>query len=134
MSSLISKLSPIPAFPEYTGPYQVGTADVEIPVSQLNAPSQTPAGAADIHTVQFRIFYPAVPEPTGKRITWLPAPQRLHVTGYTQFLGIGPLMGSVLSYVCPFSTDVIQADVKLQPASCRVICTTQRFLSTKMRA
>ncbi len=48
-------------------------------------------------TIQFRIYYPALPESKGKRITWLPAPQRLHVSGYTQFLGIGPLMGSVLS-------------------------------------
>ncbi|KAH8879646.1 phospholipase A2 [Thozetella sp. PMI_491] len=97
MSAMISRLSPIPAFPEYTGPHKVGTVDVEIPVSELDAPSETPDCAADIHTVQYRIYYPAVPEAKGKRITWLPAPQRLHVSGYTQFLGIGPLMGSVLS-------------------------------------
>jgi platelet-activating factor acetylhydrolase len=97
MASLISRLSPIPAFPEYTGPYKVGTVDVEIPVSELESPSSAPSSAADVHTVQFRIFYPATPESNGKRITWLPAPQRLHVAAYTQFLGIGPRVASVLS-------------------------------------
>jgi platelet-activating factor acetylhydrolase len=104
MASLISRLSPVPAFPDYTGPYKVGTVDVEIPVSEIDSPSPTPAIAKDIHTVQFRVFYPAIPESQGKRITWLPAPQRLHVSAYTQFLGIGPMAASVLSSVHPTTT------------------------------
>lgn len=99
LSSYLSRLSPIPAFPEYTGPYKVGTIDVEIPVSTLDAPSPSPDGSSHIHTILFRVFYPATPETNGKRITWLPAPQRLHVSAYTQFLGLGPMMASVLSYV-----------------------------------
>lgn len=98
----LSRLSPIPSFPEYTGPYKVGTVDVEIPVSELDAPSPAPDTAADLHTVQFRIFYPAQPDSKGKRISWLPAPQRLHVSAYTQFLGIGPMVASVLSWVSSF--------------------------------
>lgn len=96
-ASLLSRLNPVPAFPDYTGPHKVGTADVEIPVSELSSPSPTPEGAAEIRTVQFRIFYPAVPESRGKRITWLPAPQRLHVGAYTQFLGAGAVLASILS-------------------------------------
>lgn len=99
LSSYLSKLNPIPGFPEYTGPYKVGTVDVEIPISELESPSPTPEGAEHIHTVLFRVYYPATPDTNGKRITWLPAPQRLHVSAYTQFLGIGPMVASVLSFL-----------------------------------
>jgi platelet-activating factor acetylhydrolase len=97
LSSYLSRLNPIPGFPEYTGPYKVGTVDVEIPISELEPASPTPEDASHIQTVLFRVFYPATPDANGKRITWLPAPQRLHVSAYTQFLGIGPMMASVLS-------------------------------------
>ncbi|KAK0728364.1 phospholipase A2 [Lasiosphaeria miniovina] len=99
MASLLSRLSPVPTFPDYAGPYKVGTVDIEIPVSELDSPSPKPKGAADIHTVQFRIYYPAVPESNGKPIAWLPAPQRLHVAAYAQFLGIKPVVASLLSFL-----------------------------------
>jgi len=95
--SYLSRLSPIPAFPEYTGPYKVGTVDVEIPVSELEAPSATPEGSDKIHTVQYRMFYPAVPESNEKRISWLPNPQRQNLVAYTKFLGIGPMLAEFLS-------------------------------------
>ncbi|KAK0739595.1 platelet-activating factor acetylhydrolase [Apiosordaria backusii] len=98
MPLLSSLLNPIPGFPEYTGPYKVGTVDVEIPVSELPS-NPKPEGAADIHTVLFRIFYPTVPEAHGKYITWLPAPQRLHIEAYAQFLGLGSKAASVLSFL-----------------------------------
>ena len=97
LSSSLSRLSPIPAFPEYTGPYKVGTVDLEIPVSELGSPSPRPDAAADIHTVQFRIFYPATADSDGPPISWLPNPQRLHVSAYAQFLGLGPAAASFLS-------------------------------------
>lgn len=99
MSSYFSKLSPIPAFPEYTGPYKVGTIDVEIPVSELSAPSPRPSDAEDIHTVQFRMFYPAVSTSDEKRISWLPSPQRQHLVAYTKFLGIGSMLAEFLSFL-----------------------------------
>jgi platelet-activating factor acetylhydrolase len=97
MASYLSQLSPIPGFPDYTGPYKVGTVDVEIPITELDSPSPAPERASNIHTVQFRIFYPAESDSQGKRITWLPAPQRHHVSAYTKFIGIGNLLAEVVS-------------------------------------
>jgi platelet-activating factor acetylhydrolase len=94
-----ARLSPVPAFPEYTGPYKVGTMDVEIPICDLESPSPAPDNAANIETVQYRIFYPAVPETDDKHISWLPTPQRRHVSAYTQFIGINHTLAEVLSYV-----------------------------------
>lgn len=97
MASFLSKVNPVPALPEYTGPYKVGTIDVEIPVSSLAAPSAAPSNAADIETVLFRLFYPAPSDAKGKRITWLPAPQRSHVSAYTKFLGFGNVASEIIS-------------------------------------
>lgn len=99
MSGYLANLSPIPAFPAYTGPYKVGTVDVEVPVSQLSSPSPVPESAADIETVQFRVFYPAVDESQQPRISWLPAPQRHHVSAYTRFLGFGSALSNLLSFI-----------------------------------
>jgi platelet-activating factor acetylhydrolase len=95
-ASYLSKLNPVPGFAEYSGPYKVGTVDVEIPVSELDSPAPAPEGC-DIETVQFRIFYPAQPESKGKKITWLPAPQRHHLSAYIKFLGVGPLVAEAAS-------------------------------------
>ncbi|CAK7242428.1 MAG: hypothetical protein STHCBS139747_003920 [Sporothrix thermara] len=99
IGAYLSRLNPIPSFPEYTGPYKVGTVDIEIPVSDLDSPSPAPEGTDGLLTVQFRIFYPIAPDAEGKRITWLPAPQRSHVSGYTQFLGIGPVIAELVSFL-----------------------------------
>ncbi|KAI0118544.1 PAF acetylhydrolase [Hypoxylon sp. NC0597] len=98
-SSLLSRLNPVPGFADYTGPYKVGTVDVEIPVSELESPAPAPPNAADIETIQFRIFYPAPPDAQGKRITWLPAPQREHLSAYVQFLGVGQLLANAVSFL-----------------------------------
>lgn len=97
MASYLKKVNPTPALPEYTGPYKVGTVDVEIPVSDLNAPSDVPSNARDIPTLQFRIFYPAQPNSRGKRITWLPAPQRAQISAYSKFLGFGAVASEIIS-------------------------------------
>ncbi|KYK61678.1 phospholipase A2 [Drechmeria coniospora] len=99
IAACLARMSLVPAFPEYTGPYKVGTVDVETPVSELNAPSDVPEEAVDIPTVQFRVFYPAVPESGEKRISWLPNPQRHHVSAYTKFLGVGSALAEVLSFL-----------------------------------
>lgn len=99
MASYLSRLNPVPAFPEYTGPYKVGSIDIEIPVAELDSPSPTPSHAQGIHTVQYRVFYPATRDSEGKHINWLPAPQRTHVSAYTQFLGVGPILAEVVSFL-----------------------------------
>ncbi|KAI0865108.1 phospholipase A2 [Xylaria cubensis] len=99
MTSLLSKLNPVPRFPEFTGPYKVGTVDVEIPVCELESPAPTPDNAADLETVQFRVFYPCDPHATGKRITWLPAPQRDYLSAYIKFLGVGAFLAEAASFL-----------------------------------
>ncbi|KAI9149476.1 putative phospholipase A2 [Paramyrothecium foliicola] len=99
LAAYLARMSPIPAFPEYTGPYKVGTMDVEIPVTDFSSPTPAPDNAADIPTIQYRVFYPAVSESNQKRISWLPNPQRQHVSAYTQFVGVGSTMADVLSFI-----------------------------------
>ncbi|KAI1843984.1 hypothetical protein JX266_009850 [Neoarthrinium moseri] len=97
-ASYLNKLNPVPGFSEYSGPYKVGTVDVEIPVAELESPAPAPDGV-DIETVQFRIFYPAQPDSKGKKITWLPAPQRNHLSAYIKFLGVGTLVAEAVSFL-----------------------------------
>ena len=104
MAGYLSSLSPIPAFPDYTGPYKVGAVDVEIPVSEVPSPANAPDAADGIETIQFRIFYPAVDASNQKYISWLPAPQRHHVSAYTRFLGFGGALAELFSYVSCIST------------------------------
>jgi platelet-activating factor acetylhydrolase len=95
MTSYFSRLSPVPAFPEYSGPHKVGTIDVEIPVSELDSPS--PAPDESISTVQFRIFYPCEPDAKGKNVNWIPKPQREYVSAYSRFLGAGSTLAEIIS-------------------------------------
>ncbi|KAI2643167.1 phospholipase A2 [Xylaria nigripes] len=97
--SLLSKLNPIPRFPEFTGPYKVGTVDIEIPVKELDSPAPAPEGAAEIETIQFRIFYPCDSSAHGKRITWLPSPQRDYLSAYIKFLGVGAVLAEAASFL-----------------------------------
>ncbi|KAI1340874.1 phospholipase A2 [Xylariaceae sp. FL0016] len=97
--SFLSHLNPIPRFPGYSGPYKVGTIDVEIPISELDSPAPAPDDTSEIETIQFRVFYPCQPDAKGKRISWLPAPQREHLSAYMQFLGVGPLVANAASFL-----------------------------------
>lgn len=81
----LNRINPTPAFPSHTGPYKVGSVDVEIPTSQLNDPSTSPR--TDIPTVAFRVFYPARPESNEKGVKWIASPQREYVSAYARFLG-----------------------------------------------
>lgn len=121
LSTYLSQLNPVPAFPSYSGPHKVGTVDVEIPVAELDSPSPAPDNAKDIHTVQFRIYYPTTPDANGSRISWLPAPQRNHVAAYTQFLGLRPLLADIISCVCPDTFGYLIFQFSLLPLARRTI-------------
>ncbi|KAH8590964.1 platelet-activating factor acetylhydrolase [Bisporella sp. PMI_857] len=97
MSSFLSRFSPVPGFPAYTGPHKVGTLDVELPVSSLKSPSFAPS--SDISTVQYRVFYPCEPDVKAKPINWIPAPQRAYVSAYSRFLGAGSYLAEFISYI-----------------------------------
>ncbi|KAI9726666.1 MAG: hypothetical protein M1834_008979 [Cirrosporium novae-zelandiae] len=86
----------IPSFPSYTGPYKVGSVDLEIPISDLTSPSASPDPT--ISTIQCRIFYPCEPV-SSRSVYWLPEPQRDYVRSYMRFLGIGRWTSELLSFL-----------------------------------
>lgn len=89
-------MSPVPSFPAYTGPYRVGTIDVEIPVSELQSPSSAPDES--IATLQFRVFYPCDRDAkSAGGVNWLSKPQRGYVSAYTRFLGAGTTLAGVIA-------------------------------------
>jgi platelet-activating factor acetylhydrolase len=95
MATFFSRFSPIPAFPPYTGPYDVGTLEVEIPVEEL--PSHAPAPSPTIPTISFRIFYPCeTPIKPPKPAYWLPDPQRAYFAAYIRFLGASRKLSGIL--------------------------------------
>ena len=95
MTSFLSRLSPIPTFSEYTGPYTVGTQDIEIPVTEFS--SSPPSPDPSITTVSFRIFYPCVPEKHTKPVYWLPQPPSQYFQAYLRFLNASHRLAAFLS-------------------------------------
>lgn len=95
MASILSHLSPVPTFPAYTGPYKVGTQDVEIPIPELSSPSLAPDPS--ISTVSFRISYPCEPVRHAQPAYWLPSPQTQVFRAYARFMGASPRLAAFLS-------------------------------------
>ncbi|KAI4647467.1 uncharacterized protein J4E79_010325 [Alternaria viburni] len=94
--SWLHRLNPTPGFPPHTGPYKVGSVDVEIPTSDLDSPSAD-APPADLPTVAFRIFYPCNQDSNEKAVRWIPSPQREYISAYARFLGANSAFASVFS-------------------------------------
>lgn len=93
-----SSLSPVNSFPDYHGPYDVGTVDVEIPVAELPEVSVSPEDA--VETIAFRIFYPCEKPGKGdthRPVRWIPQPQRETVNAFAKFLGAGNKLASLIS-------------------------------------
>jgi platelet-activating factor acetylhydrolase len=93
-----SSLSPVNTFPAYKGQYEVGTVDVEIPVSELPVASDAPEGA--VKTIAFRIFYPCQKPGKGdthRPVRWIPQPQRQTINAFATFLGAGSKLASFIS-------------------------------------
>ena len=93
----LDKINPTPAFPSHTGPYKVGSVDVEIPSSQLQKPGQSDSPCTNLATVSFRIFYPARPESEQKGVRWIPSPQKDVIGAYAKFLGAGNAMAGLFA-------------------------------------
>lgn len=94
----LSRFDPTPGFPAYTGPYQVGTVDVEVPAADLPPQAASPECAPS--TISFRIFYPCE-EPTAptRPVRWIPSPQRPTVSAAARFLGANSKFAEVFAYV-----------------------------------
>jgi len=86
------------ALPAYSGPYSVGTMEIEIPVRSPRAFSHIKRNhnhALRIDTVLFSMYYPCELEGYSKsgggkpsRATWLPRPRVLTCKGYAKFLSL----------------------------------------------
>ncbi|KAF2205305.1 hypothetical protein GQ43DRAFT_437122 [Delitschia confertaspora ATCC 74209] len=87
--------------PTYSGPYNVGIMDIEVPVDNprtFSHISREGHPLLRLETVLFSLYYPAAigsgarKDPTGKkwsRETWLPRPRMKTAQGYGKFAGIG---------------------------------------------
>jgi len=92
----LHRINPTPAFPAHTGPYKVGSIDVEIPTKELA--SQTDhAPPAHLPTVAFRMFYPCKHDSEQKAVRWVPSPQRETIAAYAKFLGANSAFAGVFS-------------------------------------
>jgi len=96
--SLFSKLSLVPKFSPYGGPYAVGSCDVELAAHDLDAPSPAPEDS-NIGTVSFRVFYPCEADMNARPIRWLPSPQKAYLSAYARFLGANSLISEAVSCV-----------------------------------
>lgn len=100
MVAVLSHLSPIPKFPEYTGPYPVGTVDVEIPVTDISPSQHTSPPGSAIPTIALRIFYPcSPPKHSARPVRWIQSPQRSIVSSYGRFLGAGSVFSNAFAYL-----------------------------------
>ena len=93
--------SPVPSFPKYRGPFQVGSAEYEIPIADLPSPLSAPD--VDISTLKFRCFYPTIASAKPHQtIWWVPEPQREWLDAFATFLGASPRLASLFSYLPNF--------------------------------
>ncbi|KAM0755747.1 hypothetical protein T439DRAFT_11609 [Meredithblackwellia eburnea MCA 4105] len=79
------------SLPTYTGPYTVGTLDLEIPVEKQSFGTaklkSNNEPALVLETSLFTLFYPSSPlsKGTGKQIKWLERPLTMTADGYSRF-------------------------------------------------
>lgn len=98
---LRDKLPGVAVLPSYSGPYIVGSMDIEVPVEKpgtISHISRHGTPLLEISTVLFTLYYPAAIEagtgrdPSGmkkwSRETWLPRPRPELAKGYGKFAGI----------------------------------------------
>lgn len=94
----LRRINPTPAFPAHTGPYKVGSVDVEIPTSGLESPTGD-APPAHLPTVAFRMFYPCKQDSDQNAVKWIPSPQRDMIAAYAKFLGANSIFAGVFALI-----------------------------------
>ena len=97
-------LNPLPSLPRYHGPYNVGSTEYEIPISEIDPRASLPDSR--ISTVKFRLFYRTDATSSQEHITWVPRPQKQWIQAFSSFLGaslgwsslVNPIL-SVLNFI-----------------------------------
>lgn len=86
--------------PKYTGTYDVGAIDVEVPLEKSRKVSETVfkdtgAPAFELETVLFRIYYPTNKGASSRKSKhlWIPKPIRLTAEGYAKFAHFNNFIG-----------------------------------------
>jgi platelet-activating factor acetylhydrolase len=94
-----------PCLPRYPGPFQVGSIDVEIPLSESKTFDTT---ETSVETILVRLFYPAdaneLAKPTAP--AWLPQPSMEYAKGYASFLKQPVLPTSVAISLAVYNTTI----------------------------
>ena len=88
-------LNPLPSLPKYSGPYNVGSTEYEIPILEIDP--QTLPPNSRITTIKFRLFYPTDATSAKESITWIPPPQKQWIEAFSSFLGASPGWSRVLN-------------------------------------
>lgn len=96
------------SLPYYTGPYNVGYLEVELPAKKPQAFSgikRDNKHALQLDTILFSIYYPSNDDPaTGARVPWLPRPRVPTAHGYAKFFHIPNLpVTAYMAATCMFT-------------------------------
>ena len=111
-----------PALPEYPGPFQVGSIEVEFPLSE---PKKFDVIDANVETVLVRFFYPADTSRLGQKAispSWLPQPGLEYAKGYANFLKQPILPASLVISLAVYNTKIPVAEnaPPMNPANSRL--------------
>src|SRR5947207_447863 len=111
-----------PVLPKYPGPYQVGSTDVEIPLSESK---KFDLIETSVETVLVRLFYPADSSAFTKKATpptWLPQPSMEYAKGYADFLKLPILPAALAISLVVYNTTipVIENAPPITPPSSRL--------------
>jgi len=96
-----------PILPKYPGPFQVGSLDVEIPLSESK---KFDVIETNVETVLVRFFYPAESSVNGGKKaaapSWLPQPSMEYAKGYANFLKQPVLPASLVIALAMYNTQI----------------------------
>ena len=105
-----------PALPKYPGPYQVGTIDIEIPLSESGKFDVT---GTFVETVLVRLFYPAESIGATMKVptypSWLPQQSMEYAKGYANFFKLQPILPASLALNLALYYTVIPAMENVPP-------------------